>query len=215
MKILTRSSIKSTVALLLSCVSIGVSQHVSAKENIESENNFAINSNVNKDLSSLVVNYKVPDKVLKKDMEQQAAAIIEENSRTRTPNYVNITYKIDGTTYPSAKGYVGNQPSHGTRIKNSSGGFFWSTSGGPSISVGSGFPGFSFSISLGTVGPSGVWVKAPNTRDYFKVYAQKTYKAERLAFYGHPINHQSGPKQFLYYGYRKHWYSQTAWAVAQ
>lgn len=58
MKILTRSSIKSTVALLLSCVSIGVSQHVSAKENIESENNFAINSNVNKDLSSLVVNYK-------------------------------------------------------------------------------------------------------------------------------------------------------------
>ncbi|WP_278951591.1 hypothetical protein [Lactobacillus apis] len=212
-----KAVIKSTAVVLLSVISVGMSQQVSAKENIENKMNFNDYSNsliINDDFSFTGVNYKIPDDVIEKDLSQQAAAIIADHNKARTPNYVNITFKVVDTKYPSAKGYAGNQPSKGTRFK-SGGGFYWSTSGGPVVSVSSGFSGFSFSVNLGTKGSSGYYVAAPNKKDYFKLYVKKTYKAEKLAFYGHPYNHQSGPKQFLYYGHRKSLYSQSASAKAQ
>jgi len=76
-----------------------------------------------------------------------------------------------------ASGYAGNQPDW-TRFRTK-GGFYYSSSGGPSASISVSLPKplglVSFSVNLGSSGSSGKFVEAPNTTQYFKLYVQRNY----------------------------------------
>jgi len=83
-------------------------------------------------------------------------------------------------------GYAGNQGSAGTRFLTG-GGFYYSTSGGPTASVSVSFPKpftfFSLSANLGNSSTSGIFVTVPNTYDYFKLYAEKEYEITPYVIY--------------------------------
>lgn len=90
-------------------------------------------------------------------------------------------YKTEYGTpkYKTVSGYAGNQPSNGTRFKTG-GGFYLSTSGGPKVSASIAFPtpfiSYSLSAQLGNKAASGIFVNAPNKKDYFKIHVSKRYK---------------------------------------
>lgn len=81
--------------------------------------------------------------------------------------------------YKTVSGYAGKQPAKGTRFKTG-GGFYLSTSGGPTVSASVAFPtpfgSYSLSAKLGNKASSGIFVIVPNKRDYFKIYVSKRYK---------------------------------------
>lgn len=90
----------------------------------------------------------------------------------------------------TVSGYAGNQESGGKRFKTG-GGFYYSDSGGPSVSFSVSFPWpldiASGSIGLGKSGSSGVFVSVPSKKYFYKLYITKkvkvtphiTYKREK------------------------------------
>lgn len=220
MKALTKVVLKSTTALLLALTTLSESQKVAAEEVSNPDNNISYieNLGLNNGLPDVgALHYEVLEAIVEQELKQQADELITNSTgKTRTPGYVNITSKVIGTKHVSGGGYAGNQPSGGTRF-HTKGGFYWSNNGGPTISIGGGFAGFSFSFGLGNVsskGSSGYITYAPNTKQYFKLYVRKNFKTQKLAIYGHPYGHQNGPKQFLYYGYTSAFTSYDAYAKA-
>lgn len=220
MKTITKVVLKSTTALLLALTTLSKSQKVAAEEIPNPDNNISYieNLGLNNGLPYIgALHYEVPEAIVEQDLKQQADELIANSTgKTRAPEYVNITSKVVETKHVSGGGYAGNQPSGGTRFRTK-GGFYWSDNGGPTISIGGGFAGFSFSFGLGNVsgtGSSGYITYAPNTKQYFKLYVRKHYKTQKLAIYGHPYGHQNGPKQFLYYGYTRAFTSYDTYAKA-
>lgn len=220
MKTITKVVLKSTTALLLALTTLSKSQKVAAEEipNPDNTISYIENLGLNNGLPYIgALHYEVPEAIVEQDLKQQADELIANSAgKTRAPEYVNITSKVVETKHVSGGGYAGNQPSGGTRFRTK-GGFYWSDNGGPTISIGGGFAGFSFSFGLGNVsgtGSSGYITYAPNTKQYFKLYVRKHYKTQKLAIYGHPYGHQNGPKQFLYYGYTRAFTSYDTYAKA-
>ncbi|MDY3052542.1 MAG: hypothetical protein SOR89_05155 [Ndongobacter sp.] len=86
----------------------------------------------------------------------------------------------------SSSGYAGNQPSRGTRF-NTGGGFYFSSGGGPSVSVGVSFPSpygsFTVSCNLGNVGASGRFVTVPSSEYYYKLYVTQYKSVKPSAVY--------------------------------
>jgi len=157
----------------------------------------------------------VPEYEVEQDLQKQVEDYISSKTGlTRSPNWVNLTQKVIETKYPVASGYAGNQPTKGTKFP-SGGGFYWSSGGGPNVSVSAGFAGVSISTNLGKSGTSGNFVNAPNKTQYFKLHVSEKYKVQKVAVYGAPYTNPNGPKQFLYYTYPKTLYSRTLSAKAQ
>ncbi len=159
----------------------------------------------------LVVSEDEVEQELQKQVED---FISSKTGLTRSPTWVNLTQKVIETKYPVASGYAGNQPTKGTKFP-SGGGFYWSSGGGPNVSVSAGFAGISVSTNLGKSGTSGNFVNAPNKTRYFKLHVSEKYKVQKVAVYGAPYTNPNGPKQFLYYTYPKTLYSRTLSAKTQ
>lgn len=112
---------------------------------------------------------------------------LNSNIETRGPKY---HYKSEQLPYKYKKvqGYAGGQLSGGYRFQTG-GGFYYSESGGPdisgsvSLSLPAPFNFVSFSTNLGKKGSSGRFVTVPNTRDYFKLYVEKTVEVRPFVVY--------------------------------
>jgi hypothetical protein len=157
----------------------------------------------------------VPEDEVEQELQKQVEDFISSKTGlTRSPTWVNLTQKVIETKYPVASGYAGNQPTKGKKFP-SGGGFYWSSGGGPNVSVSAGFAGISVSTNLGKSGTSGNFVNAPNKTRYFKLHVSEKYKVQKVAVYGAPYTNPNGPKQFLYYTYPKTLYSRTLSAKAQ
>lgn len=126
------------------------------------------------------------DRIMKKETEKYLERVVpgyadEKKVRARP------TYE---TVYGTAKtvtigGYAGNQPAGGRRF-NTGGGFWFSDSGGPTASLNVSFPApydlISVSVTLGSVGSSGVFVLAPDTTHYFKLYVSKKFVYSHMSY---------------------------------
>lgn len=118
-------------------------------------------------------------------------AIMEKlNGTAQTQdNIVHFQYEFFDYKYKTLKGYAGNQLPGGYRFPTG-GGFYFSDSGGPStsgsisLSLPAPFNIISFSVNLGQRSTSsGVFVVAPNTTDYFKLYVEKLMEIRPYAIY--------------------------------
>lgn len=91
----------------------------------------------------------------------------------------------------TVSGFAGNQLSGGYQFPTG-GGFWYSDSGGPSVtgsislSLPAPFDMLSFSVNLGKSATSGLFVNAPNTTDYFKLYVVKTVEVSPYVVYRAP-----------------------------
>lgn len=103
-------------------------------------------------------------------------SIIPENE-INGPEYIYGQELLD-YEYVTLDGYAGNQVAGGYNFPTG-GGFWFTDSGGPEVSgsVNLGLPApydlISVSVNLGKKGTSGLFVDAPNTTDYFKLYITK------------------------------------------
>ena len=159
--------------------------------------------------------YQVPEEEQGKILQRNIETIMLKKSLTReVPQYSSYDYVPIATKYATGAGYAGNRSISGTRFPTG-GGFFWSGSGGPSVSasVSFGITPISIGISLGNSSSSGKFVTVPNTTNYFKLRVQKTNKVVQTAVYGYPIT--GGNRVFLYYIYPSTLYSESAWAERQ
>lgn len=103
--------------------------------------------------------------------------IEKENPVTRGPQYHYKT-EYKPYKYKTLSGYAGNQVAGGYKFPTG-GGFWFTDSGGPTVSgtVSVGLPKpfdmVSVSINLGQKGSSGLWVSAPSSSYYYKLYVSK------------------------------------------
>lgn len=170
----------------------------------------------------LIDSYEVPENLQEEELQQNIEEIMETKMPTSSdeqisvfavPQYSKYEYVKGATTVVYASGYAGNQPTGGTRFKTG-GGFYWSSSGGPSTSVSFsiGAYGGSVGISFGTVSSSnGTFVNVPNKTNYFKLKVKEGKKITKTAVYGYPLN--GGSKKFLYYIYPSSLYNRDVYAV--
>lgn len=112
-------------------------------------------------------------------------------------------------------GYAGNQS---TWYSFPTGGGFWySESGGPTVSVSASFPepfnSVSFSVNLGNKSTTGIYVAAPNKVDYFKLWVDKYYEVTPYVVYKKVWDEFYG-EQWIEYsgGYSKILDRADAWA---
>lgn len=120
-------------------------------------------------------------------MMAQIMLSFETNTATKGPQY---HYKTENHSYQykTVSGYAGNQVAGGYRFQTG-GGFWYSESGGPSISgsislsLPSPYNFVSFSVNLGNNSSSGRFVTVPNTTDYFKLYVSKVVEVRPYAVY--------------------------------
>ena len=128
--------------------------------------------------------------------EQELNRIFETIGDCYTINQSNITkgrfeyYNVYGTVQRKVfKGYAGNQPDGVTKFPTS-GGFYWSDSGGPEISVSVSFVGIgdyldfmSVSVNIGNSSTSGRFVNVPTTTDYYKLFIEKEFDCKPFVTY--------------------------------
>lgn len=115
----------------------------------------------------------------------------QENTLTRGPKY---RYKTEYKSYKytTLSGYAGNQVAGGYRFPTG-GGFWFTDSGGPEVSasVSVGLPKpfnmVSVSVNLGKKGTSGLWVSAPSSSYYYKLYVSKKMELRPYITYRAPI----------------------------
>ena len=139
-------------------------------------------------------NKKKDDAELLVETEKTAAEVEKEyalaeekllNDPMRGPAY---DYKIEyGTPKTSiAGGYAGNQVPGGYQFP-SGGGFYYSESGGPTVSLSFSFSSpygsMSFGIPLGNKSTVGTWVAAPSTSGYYKLWVDKTIEVKPYVQY--------------------------------
>lgn len=163
----------------------------------------------------------IPKEVRDADIEKQINEIINELKKEDSikPNAGDHIYttKVVAKKYKTVGGYAGNQPAGGSRF-GTGGGFFYVDSGGPSASGSVQFSVpyklLSFSVALGvsSSNTSGIFIKAPNTYQYFKLYVSKTMEIRQVNLYKQ-INKNS-PKVLVSISYPVTLYSRNSYARA-
>ncbi|HHW94921.1 MAG TPA: hypothetical protein GX736_03195 [Mogibacterium sp.] len=115
---------------------------------------------------------------------------LEKENSLRGPKYhYKTVYKP--YKYKTLSGYAGNQVQGGYKFPTG-GGFWFTDSGGPTVSgsVNIGLPKpydfISVSINLGKKGSSGLWVKAPSNKYYYKLYVSKVMEMRPYIIYRAP-----------------------------
>lgn len=141
-----------------------------------------------------------------------------ESATEKGPKY---RYKIEylSKQYKTLGGDAGNQASGGYQFPTG-GGFWFTDSGGPSVSgsiylsLPSPYNCLSFSINLGQKGVSGLYVNAPDTIHYFKLYVSKKLELTPYIMYRKLVGaqHDSDPWEFDYAGLLQSVYSVSAYA---
>lgn len=131
------------------------------------------------------------DAIFEEAMKEVLAKTEQESTVTRGPQYHYKTEYLP-YRYTTLRGFAGNQVAGGYRFP-SGGGFWFTDSGGPvvSTSVNIGLPSpYSFvtvSANLGQKGSSGLWVSAPASNNYYKLYVSKTMEVRPYATYRAPV----------------------------
>ncbi|MGG0667447.1 hypothetical protein ABE073_02855 [Lederbergia citrisecunda] len=141
--------------------------------------------------------YETEEEILeahKKLAEEELRKIMSGNGLFNHPDDYKIEYGDRKNT--KAGGYAGNQPdSNGYRF-NTGGGFYWSDSGGPTVTANVAFPypwdHVSLSVPLGNKSTSGVFVTVPNTVDRFKLWIDKHYSVQPYNIYQWTYDYNSG-----------------------
>ena len=141
-----------------------------------------------------------------------------ENTNIKGPKY---RYKIEylSKQYKTLGGDAGNQATGGYQFPTG-GGFWFTDSGGPSVSgsiylsLPSPYNCLSFSINLGQKGVSGLFVSVPDTIHYYKLYVSKRLELTPYIMYRKLVGaqHDSDPWEFDYAGLLKSVYSVSAYA---
>ncbi len=115
-------------------------------------------------------------------------------AHTATPYGPKYRYKTEYLpySYTTLSGYAGNQVAGGYKFPTG-GGFWFSDVGGPtvsgsvSLSLPAPFNIVSVSVNLGQKGDSGVWVSAPTTTAYYKLYVSKVMELRSYIVYRAPV----------------------------
>ncbi len=106
---------------------------------------------------------------------------------TRGSQYHYKTEYLD-YQYKTLAGYAGNQVDGGYRFKTG-GGFWFTDSSGPSVSgsvilsLPAPFNVVSARVNLGKNGSSGLFVNAPDTKNFYKLYVSKVMEVRPYALY--------------------------------
>lgn len=125
------------------------------------------------------------------EVNQEFAEAMSQIEKSITPRGPSYEYKTEyfPKQYKVIKGYAGNQLSGGYRFQTG-GGFYFSDSGGPSVSASinlslpAPFNFISFAVGMGTnSSSSGRIITVPNTTDYFKLYVEKSVTLSPYAVY--------------------------------
>src|SRR5699024_12216302 len=101
-------------------------------------------------------------------LDDELNLIEKTNSTQEVPKYSHYDFVYIESKNISGSGYAGNQPVKGKRFPTG-GGFYWSSSGGPTVSTSVSFGGsiVSISMSLGESGDSCRFANAPDKTNYF------------------------------------------------
>ncbi len=133
----------------------------------------------------------VPKEERDRQFNEAMDKIIQELEGTAETmdNKERFRYEYLDYEYETLGGYAGNQVPGGYRFPTG-GGFYFSDSGGPSVSGGVSFSlpepynWISISVNLGQRSTSsGVFVEVPNTKDYFKLYVEKVMEIRPIVIY--------------------------------
>lgn len=190
---------------------------------IFSVNAFAAESSTQMETSTILYQNTLSEVEIEELHAQQVEQQIEEvmlrdqSIPSITPYGPPPTSSYD-TVYGAEKlvdlnGFAGSQPSGGTQFP-SGGGFYYSDSGGPTVSLSYSWPtpygSFGISGNLGNKANSGVFVNAPNKTNFFKLYITKTYKCKPYIIY--KIDNRTGAKTEYYKGMTQVHYRTSATA---
>ena len=137
-------------------------------------------------------NFSIKTSVEERDQQFEQAMVqvlsaLQEEGGEKGPQYHYRTEYLP-YQYKTVGGYAGNQVAGGYCFPTG-GGFWYTDSGGPSVSgsITLSFPSpynfVSFSVNLGQKSSSGQYVAVPNTTDYFKLYISKVIEVRPYAIY--------------------------------
>lgn len=135
------------------------------------------------------------EKLTREQLDQIHTAVIENYCYQAMIKNTNEVMPMARPTYENVygtpirktfAGYAGNQPSGGNRFATG-GGFYYSDSGGPTVSLSIAFASpygtMSVGASLGNVSTTGKFVTVPDTVNYYKLYVEKTYDCKPYITY--------------------------------
>ena len=131
------------------------------------------------------------DAAFEKAMSEILENMEQKNLFARGPRY-HYKAEYKPYKYKTLSGYAGNQVVGGYKFPTG-GGFWFTDSGGPEVkgSVNVGLPApfnvVSVSINLSKKGTSGLWVSAPSTSSYYKLYVSKKMELRPYITYRAPV----------------------------
>lgn len=171
-----------------------------------------------------IYSYSRSEEEVSRDLQNQIDKEVEqlqrEYSKTRVARSTGSGINPNNwkTEYGKEKmitlsGYSGNQLPGGRRF-TTGGGFYFSDSGGPSvsgsISYAAPFSPISVSVSLGNSSNKGEFVTVPNRKDFFKLYVSKDVKVKPYKTYTRA--NSSSPWKVYYNGKVQSTYRSTSYA---
>lgn len=139
------------------------------------------------------------DKELKSLIDKELKQLKGITRSSVNPNNWKTVYGTKKTV--TLKGYAGNQLPGGRKFPTG-GGFYFSDSGGPTVSVSvsysSPYVPVSVSVGLGNSSTSGQFVTVPNKTNYFKLYVSKDVQVQPYIVYQR--TNSSSPWKVYYRG---------------
>lgn len=179
-----------------------------AQETTEVEKNY-INSK-----GDLIYEHIVSEKVKQADIEKQIKEFESKNKIGTRDDYYKYEYVYEPSEEKNIGGFLGNQAKNGMQFPTG-GGFFYSWSGGPVISVSVNFPPpfncITVSANIGEVGFSGKYISAPNNTDYFKLYGEKYIEVTPYTVW--KVHPYTGERTVYYRNYTQTLDRERAWCV--
>lgn len=170
-------NLKKAICILLS-VMLVMSIEITVLANTKSSKNV-------QDVKEIVIGKEERDKQFNIAMDKILSKY--DDISTRGPQYHYRAEYFD-YVYKTVGGYAGNQPAGGLSFPTG-GGFYFSDSGGPSVSgsVSVGLPApynfVSFSVNLGNSSSSGYFVTVPDKVNKYKLYVEKTMEVRPYLTY--------------------------------
>lgn len=127
------------------------------------------------------------EKILEDSMADSIFLCDEAEIRRASDREYTYRNEVKDTKYKWTKEAVcGKQPQGGTKFK-SGGGMYYDPDGGPNVSYSVSFAGVKvpLSIGIGISSPTsvGYFADAPDTTHFFKLYARKNMKVQKVVTY--------------------------------
>lgn len=127
------------------------------------------------------------DKYLEEQIELSVWNEMQKTNDIRSARMSEWYVEYSSPVYVHATGYAGNQPAKGKSFGDSGGSFFYSASGGPSVSVtatiGGAWGNISFSIPIGQCADNTSYIINVPGRGYYKLWVDKTICVKPYTLY--------------------------------